>query len=227
MYLAKPLPKGRGFFLVLLSSLCYTYAVRGMKMNKKDVIEFFDRCAPWWDGEQVTSDEIIGCILDHVQMKDGMDVLDVACGTGVMIPYYLRRNVASVVGIDISPEMAKIASEKFAAEEKVQIICGDVEETAFDRKFDVIVVYNAFPHFPEPQKLIARLSTLLKDGGRMTIAHGASREEIDSCHEGPASKVSNGLMSAEDLKTLFEPYFEVETMISDDRMYQVSGVKRN
>lgn len=196
-------------------------------MNKKDVIEFFDRCAAWWDGEQVTNDEIINCILDNVQVKEGVDVLDVACGTGVMIPYYLRRNAASVIGIDISPEMAKLAAEKFAAEERVQIVCGDVEETAFPRKFDVVVVYNAFPHFPEPQKLIARLAELLKDGGRMTIAHGASRKEIDSCHEGPASKVSNGLMTAEELVKLFQPYFEVETVISDERMYQVSGVKRN
>ena len=196
-------------------------------MNKRDVIEFFDRCAPSWDAEMIKSDKIIGTILDNAEVEAGMDILDVACGTGVMFPYYLDRGVSSVTGIDISPEMAKIAAGKYEAEPRVQVICGDVEETQFRQKFDRIVVYNAFPHFPNPQKLIKRLASLLKEEGRLTIAHGASRAAIDNHHTGAASKVSNGLMSAESLVSLFEPYFEVEIMVSNKRMYQVSGVKRD
>lgn len=196
-------------------------------MNKQDVIEFFDRCAPSWDADMIKSDVIIGKILDNAEVDAGMDVLDVACGTGVMFPYYLERNVASVTGIDISPEMAKIAQEKFAGESRIQVICGDVEETAFDRKFDRIVVYNAFPHFPKPKRLIKILAGLLKEDGRLTIAHGASREAIDNHHNGPASKVSNGLMTADSLKKIFDPHFDVEIVISNRRMYQVSGVKRD
>lgn len=195
-------------------------------MKKQDVIEFFDRCAAAWDAQMIKSDEIIGTILDNSEVGAGMDILDVACGTGVMIPYYLQRGAASVTGIDIAPEMAKIAAEKFRQEPRVRVICGDVEETVFDRKFDRIVVYNAFPHFPEPRRLIKGLSQLLKEGGRLTVAHGASRAAIDNHHSGSASKVSNGLMAAESLAKLFEPYFEVEVQISNSRMYQLSGVKR-
>ena len=196
-------------------------------MEKKDVIEFFDRCAPSWDADMIKSDVIIGKILDNAEVEAGMDVLDVACGTGVMFPYYLERGVASVTGIDISPEMAKIAEGKFARESRVQVICGDVEEYAFDRQFDRIVVYNAFPHFPYPKRLLKILAGLLKKDGRLTIAHGASREAIDNHHNGPASKVSNGLMTADSLKKLFDAHFEVEVVISNRRMYQVSGVKRD
>ena len=196
-------------------------------MEKRDVIEFFDRCAPGWDADLIKSDEKIGQILDNAEVGQGMDILDVACGTGVLFPYYLDRKVASVTGIDISPEMAKIAAGKFAQEKSIRVICGDVEEYDFDRKFDRIVVYNAFPHFPNPKRLIATLADLLKEGGRLTIAHGQSREAIDGHHHGPASKVSNGLMSADALKALFDPHFEVEIMISNSRMYQVSGFRRD
>ena len=196
-------------------------------MEKKDVIEFFDRMASNWDADMIKSDEKIGLILDNAEVGEGMDVLDVACGTGVMFPYYLERKVASVTGIDISPEMAKIAASKFAQMDHVRVICGDVEDYTFDRKFDRIVVYNAFPHFPNPKRLIATLADLLKEGGRLTIAHGQSREAIDGHHHGPASKVSNGLMRADALKALFDPHFEVEIMISNSRMYQVSGFKRD
>ena len=196
-------------------------------MNKKDIIEFFDRCAPSWDAEMIKSDNLIETILDNAEVSEGQHVLDVACGTGVMFDYYLKRNVASVTGIDISPEMARIAEGKFADDPRVTVICGDVEDVVFDRKFDRIVVYNAFPHFPNPKRLIKRLASLLKDEGRMTIAHGMSRAAIDNHHSGSASKVSNGLMAADHLKKLFDPHFDVEIMISNDRMYQVSGVKRD
>ena len=196
-------------------------------MNKQDVIEFFDRMAPSWDAEMIKNDRIIGKILDNAEIEAGQDVLDVACGTGVMLPYYLERGAASVTGIDISPEMAKIAEEKFVEESRVQVICGDVEDVSFEKKFDRIVVYNAFPHFPKPKRLIKILAGLLKEDGRLTIAHGQSREAIDGHHQGSASKVSNGLMSAENLKKLFDPHFTVEVMVSNRWMYQVSGVKRD
>lgn len=196
-------------------------------MQKSDVIEFFDRCASRWDAEMIKNDEIIRKILDNAEIAADMDVLDVACGTGVMFPYYIERGVSSVTGIDISSEMAKIAAKKFAGESRIRVICGDVEEVKLEQKFDAAVVYNAFPHFPDPQNLIKTLASLLKDGGRFTIAHGASRETIDSHHKGAASKISNGLMRADSLKELFDPYFEVEVMISNRWMYQVSGVKRS
>ena len=196
-------------------------------MEKKDIIEFFDRCAPQWDAQMIKSDVKIGKILDNAEVGPGMDVLDVACGTGVMFDYYLQRDVASVTGIDIAPQMAKIAQEKYAGEPKVQVLCGDVEEYTFDRKFDRIVVYNAFPHFPYPKRLIKILAGHLKENGRLTVAHGMSREAIDGHHSGAASKVSNGLMSAESLKRIFDAHFQVEVVISNDYMYQVSGVKRD
>ena len=196
-------------------------------MEKQDVIEFFDRCAPSWDAEMVKNDAIIGRILDNAEVGPGMGILDVACGTGVMFDYYVNRNVASVTGIDISPEMVKIAAAKYEGNPQIQVVCADVEEYQFDRKFDRIVVYNAFPHFPYPKRLIKTLAKLLKEDGRLTVAHGMSREAIDGHHSGAASKVSNGLMSAESLKRIFDAHFDVEVVISNRHMYQVSGVKRD
>ena len=191
-------------------------------IEKKDVVAFFDRLAPYWDAEMVRSDEIINTILDNAAVTAGKDVLDVACGTGVLIPDYLKRKVASVTGIDISSRMAEIAGSKYSRPE-VTILCGDVETTDFEKRFDCIVVYNAFPHFPDPERLIARLAGLLKPGGTLTVAHGMSREKIDAHHHGAARHVSNGLMPAENLAEIFEKHLTVTVKISDDRMFQVVG----
>ena len=192
-------------------------------MEKKEIITFFDKCAPWWDADMVRNEDLIAMILDNGGIKENIHVLDVACGTGVLFPDYLKRNVASVTGIDISPEMAKIAQEKFP---DVKVICGDVETEAFSQKFDAIMVYNAFPHFPDPAHLIKVLAGLVKPGGKLSVAHGMSRAQLTSHHAGRASSVSIDLLHEKELAALMEPYFDVEVMISNDRMYQVAGTRR-
>ena len=192
-------------------------------MNKQDVISFFDRLAPYWDADMIRHDQVIDTILDNAGITSGVSVLDVACGTGVLIPDYLNRGVTDITAIDIAPEMAKIAAEKFP---QAQVICGDVEAYDFGRKFDRIVVYNAFPHFPEPTLLIGTLASLLNPGGMLTVAHGMSRAAIDNHHKGTASKVSVGLMHEDALAAIFRRHLTLTTKISNDYMYQLVGKKQ-
>ncbi len=205
-------------------------------IDKNDVKDFFDRCAKTWDAEMIRNDDIINTILDNCDVRENIHVLDVACGTGVLFEDYLKRSVASVTGIDISPEMIKRAAAG-CSDRRVRTICGDIEETDLIELscgmpdllsgYDVVMVYNAFPHFPQPQKLIEKLASLTKPGGRMSVAHGMSRARIDAHHSGSARNVSNGLMSTEELRGLMLPYFDVDIVISDDRMYQVCGIRRD
>ena len=171
----------------------------------------------------IRNEKIITTILDNAGIDCGMDVLDVACGTGMLFPDYLKRSVNTVTGIDISPEMAKIALSKFP---EVTVICGDVEEAKFDRKFDAVMVYNAFPHFSDPAGLIEALARVVKPGGRLSVAHSMSRTQLQRHHSGAASKVSVDLIHEKELSSLFAPFFDVDVVISNDRMYQVAGTRR-
>lgn len=193
-------------------------------MFKSDVIDFFNQQASTWDKSLIKNENIVNKILDNVGVTEGINVLDVACGTGVLIPEYLNRKVEYITAVDISPDMINIAKSKFP-QKNVEIICTDVEEICWEKKFDCIVVYNAFPHFPRPENLIRHLAGMLKEGGCLTVAHGMSRTQIDNHHKGHASKVSIGLMHEDDLAELFEKYLQVTVKISDDTMYQVVGKK--
>lgn len=194
-------------------------------MNKQDIISFFDRMAPQWDTDMIRSDAVIDTILDNAGVKPGVRVLDVACGTGVLIPDYLARNVSAVTAVDISPEMVRIAREKFS-QNQVTVLCGDIETIDLQEKFDCILVYNAFPHFPDPDNLIRVLNGMLNPGGTLTIAHGMSRAQIDAHHKGAASKVSMGLIHEDDLAQRMQTYLNVTVKISNDHMYQVTGTTR-
>lgn len=193
------------------------------QMNKEIIKDFFDNLAPHWDNEPIADREIIDAILDNGGVTENIDVLDIACGTGVLFPYYLERNVKSITAVDLSPEMVKIAKSKFP---QANVICGDAENITFDSQFDVIMIYNAFPHFPNPKALIENLSKALKTNGRISIAHGMSKKELDEIHMKSAGTVSKILPECEELKELLEPYFNVDIMISNDKMYQVTGTKK-
>ena len=195
-------------------------------MDKERIIAFFDDQAPHWDADVIKDDSIINRILDELHFRRGGEVLDVACGTGVMIPYYLERGAAHVTAIDFSPAMLERARLNLAEHpmcDLVSFICDDVELYPFDRGFDNIIIYNAFPHFPEPKRLIRRMSGLLKSGGTLTVAHGMSRDAINSLHKGAAGGISLGLPTAEALAEIFDDFLDVTVCISDERMYQVTG----
>lgn len=191
-------------------------------MEQSAVIDFFNHCAPTWDEEMIRNDNVIRMILDNARIGAGMDVLDVACGTGVLFPDYFARG-ARVTGIDIAPEMARRAQQKFPA---AQVLCGDVETCPFGRTFDAVMVYNAFPHFPDPARLIAHLAELVRPGGRLSVAHGMSREALAQHHAGAAHRVSIDLLQAQELAALFAPWFDVDVVIDDERMYQVAGTRK-
>ena len=101
-----------------------------------------------------------------------------------------------------------------------------METYSFQDPFDCCVIYNAFPHFSDPEQLFLNLASQLVKGGRLTIAHSMSRERLDVHHQGKASKVSKGLIHEDELADLLESCFQVDTKISNDSMYVVSGSKK-
>jgi demethylmenaquinone methyltransferase/2-methoxy-6-polyprenyl-1,4-benzoquinol methylase len=190
-------------------------------MNLQDIINFFDSRAKNWDTVNTQNQQVIDKILDLSDIKDGVSVLDVACGTGVLFPDYQKRN-AKVTGIDISPQMVKIAKEKYP---QYEVICENALSFNTQKQFDRIMIFNAYPHFENPEKLIENLMKSLKIGGRFSIAHGASREEIQKCHSGDAQSISLDLPEAEEVASLLSKYLKVDIIISDSQMYMISGIK--
>jgi len=192
-------------------------------MRKESVIEFFDRYAPSWDAGMIKSDEKIARILAAAGVTEGSRVLDVACGTGVIIPYYLALGASEIIGVDISPKMAEIAARKFSGQPRVKIVNADVETLEYSKEFTAVVVYNAFPHFPDPEALIAKLVSFLAPGGRLIIAHGMSRLQINGHHKQAASEVSLGLMTIRELSAIMKKYLTVTAKVSNKEVYYCCG----
>ena len=195
-------------------------------MDKKLVADFFDSLAESWDADMIKDEAKINNILDCAGITEGLDILDVACGTGVLVSDYLKRNIANYTGIDISEKMIEIAENKYGKNDIVSFICADAEKFVFNKTFDRIVIYNAFPHFADRNLLFENLSEHLKCGGRITIAHGMGRNALIRHHSGIAKEVSMVLPETDELSEIMKPFFEVDITLSTDEIYIVSGKKK-
>lgn len=110
-------------------------------------------------------------LLRFAGMRAGIEVLDVACGTGV-VALSAARMGASVRGIDLTPELVQRAREN-AALMRLQASFqeGDAESLPFpDATFDVVV--SQFGHMFAPRAEVATREMLrvLKPGGTLAFA---------------------------------------------------------
>lgn len=115
------------------------------------------------------------------------------------------------------------AEKKFNQNSKIKFLCADAERYDFAEKFDCAVIYNAFSHFVDRKLLFENISKNLKTNGRLTVAHGMSREALPKHHSGSAKKVSTILPEPEELAELMKPYFDADLRISTDEIYIVSA----
>lgn len=202
-------------------------SMAGCAIDKREVKAFFDERAARWDERQKTDPAKMACIMDVARIYPGSSVLDIACGTGVMIDYYLSRDPSHITAIDISQNMADIARGKYGSRSNVGVLCGDAELYDFGRKYDCAVIYNAFPHFGNPKGLINHLSRYIKPGGTLTIAHGMGRGGIDHCHKKGTSvqRISMGLMHEDEIAhMLSDSYLGIIRHATPD-IFIVSGVR--
>jgi SAM-dependent methyltransferase len=109
-------------------------------------------------------------IVERVDVKEGEDVIDVACGTGNAALRAAARG-ARVTGLDIVPDLLE-QGRGLAAEEGVEVnwIEGDAQELPFeDGSFDVVLSTFGCMFAPDHRATAAGIARVLRPGGRIGI----------------------------------------------------------
>jgi len=104
------------------------------------------------------------------ELPRGLDVLDVACGSGVHGAELKRLYGHRVVGVDLSAASVEKAKTRLA-EAYVADITHPERYPAFGRsKFDIIVLSDILEHVGDPLDVVARHLPLLASGGYLLIS---------------------------------------------------------
>lgn len=111
--------------------------------------------------------------IDTELMQNKLHVLDVGCGGGILAESMGRLPfVASVTGIDLTPEVIEVAKEHAELdpllENKVQYKVQSVDEV--EGQFDVVTCFEMLEHVDEPGQILKHTWSKVKKGGLLFLS---------------------------------------------------------
>jgi ubiquinone/menaquinone biosynthesis C-methylase UbiE len=109
----------------------------------------------------------IAPLLDAVELRGGMSLLDVPTGSGALAAAATRRG-ATVIGVDIASAMIAEARKNHPG---IDFQVADVEHLPVsDGALDAVVCAFGIGHFPYPEASLAECLRTLKAGGRIAFS---------------------------------------------------------
>jgi ubiquinone/menaquinone biosynthesis C-methylase UbiE len=146
------------------------------KQQDAYVAEEFDRAAARYDDSRLVRSyqhRVQALVVDSLNIRRGMHVLDLGCGTGwATLEIALRlEGTGKVVGLDLSEAMIEQARQKQAAfsYDNVEFVQQSASSLNYDACFDYVVSTNAFHHFASREQVFAQVWRSLKRGGTLVI----------------------------------------------------------
>jgi ubiquinone/menaquinone biosynthesis C-methylase UbiE len=143
---------------------------RGVSLKRDELLrharlvaEYHRRHAPaagrvyhaWWNA----------LLLQHLPPSPRARVLDLNCGTGVLLQDLTKR-YRHPVGIDLSPHMLAAAAGR-----RPDLVRGDGEMLPFgSASLDAVVCRGALHHLPDVARGIREVARVLRPGGRVVMA---------------------------------------------------------
>jgi ubiquinone/menaquinone biosynthesis C-methylase UbiE len=90
----------------------------------------------------------------------GMRVCDIGCGSGRFVAEFARRNAAHVTGVDVAPEMLKLAQkliDENGAADRCKLVEADILNWKTEETFDVTIAIGFWDYIMEPPERLRRI----------------------------------------------------------------------
>jgi ubiquinone/menaquinone biosynthesis C-methylase UbiE len=127
---------------------------------------------PLWQSQLAEAQSIL---LSLASLSPGEQVLDIACGTG-LVAFDAARAVRAggrVLGVDLSGQMVDAARQRAAELELSNCTFArmDAERLALaDASFDVALCGLGLMYMPDPEQALHEMRRVLRPGGRLALA---------------------------------------------------------
>ena len=142
--------------------------------DPKELAKFSELAHKWWDPESEfrplhqINPLRLGWIEQTVGKLDGLKVLDVGCGGGILSEAMALRG-AQVLGIDLAERSLKVAQLHALESGQTRVQYREVAAEALAAEqsatYDVVTCMEMVEHVPDPASIVQACSQLVKPGG--------------------------------------------------------------
>jgi ubiquinone/menaquinone biosynthesis C-methylase UbiE len=117
--------------------------------------------------EKAQLDLIVQDIIKKMSLHKEEKLLDVGCGSGVLLSKLVKETEAIGIGIDFSEKEIEIAKDHFP---HIQFHVGNAESIPFpDHTFDKILCYSVLHYIKDWRPAIRELLRMCRDGGMVLL----------------------------------------------------------
>jgi ubiquinone/menaquinone biosynthesis C-methylase UbiE len=109
----------------------------------------------------------------RIPARDGVRVLETACGTGIVTRELLRRlpESAQLTATDLNQAMIDFAQTQMAADPRLEWRAADAQQLPFgDAAFDAVVMQFGIMFVPDKPLAVREAKRVLKSGGKLTYS---------------------------------------------------------
>ncbi|ACB33229.1 ubiquinone biosynthesis O-methyltransferase [Leptothrix cholodnii SP-6] len=142
--------------------------------DPKELAKFSELAHKWWDPESEfrplhqINPLRLNWIEQTVGKLDGLKVLDVGCGGGILSEAMAQRG-AQVLGIDLAERSLKVAQlhalESGQTRVEYREIAAEALAAEQPARYDVVTCMEMVEHVPDPASIVQACSQLVKPGG--------------------------------------------------------------
>lgn len=151
--------------------------------------------ANWLERPSRAEEEQPDKVLAYMDLKPGMIVADIGCGTG----YYARKIAKEVApggmvyGVDIQPQMLDIMERLSKAEniENVEPVLGDEKDPKLpDGKIDWMILADVYHEFQYPEDMLREMLRDLAPEGKVCLLEYRAEKFRQGAHIKPEHRMS-------------------------------------
>ena len=120
---------------------------------------------------KIREDALDELIADKAIDPGGAVILDVGCGTGFFIHYWLGQNAESVTGVDIT-EISINQLKAAIPEARFQLVDLSDPDHGLDEKYDIISIFDVLFHIVDDDKFavaVSNLANISKPGAQVIV----------------------------------------------------------
>lgn len=145
-------------------------------------------------------------LFSPVSLRKNDVILDVGCGSGVLVPYILRRlgPKGRLYEVDYADKMMEV-NRRLHTDPRIMFYVADVNALPLPKEScNGIFCFSCFPHFQDKPRAMCGMAAVLKTGGWLLLAHFDSPEALNQHHASSHLAVKHDRMPDEAaMRTLF------------------------